>query len=279
MPVLSRFVTLGLQAAAFLATVGPGLAPLSSLATPVPSPVPLMPHIADYAARMPVKTYAGTVPVALGTNTSLGQPDANPSAVEGTPPAHPSGLRRRQDTLTTFITCVGILSTLLPSVSPSSIDYGAVDLSTSVNNTSAAPQEAVVAAAEISDTLRAFRDLLGDQQKGLANFDPNDPLEVVLKSLINATKDALEALDILVYKFPVLGPILGPSESSLSPGYRAVSFNRPGSRLRSEMYLGRNPRPHRECHGWRYQRATPRPVSQFASGHRDSRHGNVQFWL
>ena len=243
MPALSRFVFLGLQAAAFLVTLGPGLAPLFARATPVPSPVPLTPHIADYAARTPVKTYyAGAVPV-LGNGTSPSQPDADPSAVEGTPPVPSSGVRHRQDTLTTFMSYVGILSTLLPSIPPSSINRKAVDLSTSVNNTSA-PQEAVVAAAEISDTLRAFRDLLGDQQKGLANFDPNDPLEVMLENLINPTKDALEALDILVYKFPVLGPILGPSESSLLHGHRAAPFNRLDSRLRSEMHPRRNPRPH-----------------------------------
>lgn len=63
------------------------------------------------------------------------------------------------------------------------------------------------------DTLRTFQGLLGDQQKGLANFDPNNPLDVLLKNLINATKDALEAIDILVYRIPILGPLLGPSAS------------------------------------------------------------------
>ena len=63
------------------------------------------------------------------------------------------------------------------------------------------------------DTLRTFQGLLGDQQKGLANFDPNNPLDVLLKNLTNATKDALEAIDILVYRIPILGPLLGPSAS------------------------------------------------------------------
>ena len=71
----------------------------------------------------------------------------------------------------------------------------------------------MVATAALTDTLRTFQGLLGDQQKGLANFDPNDPLEVMLKNLINATKNALEAIDILVYRIPVLGPLLGPSAS------------------------------------------------------------------
>ncbi|KAI1797857.1 hypothetical protein LXA43DRAFT_969056 [Ganoderma leucocontextum] len=193
MPALSRVVFLGFQAAALLATVGPVLVPLSALATPVPLPMPLMPHIADYAARTPGKTYAGAVPVVLGNNTSLAQHDADAAVGDRTLSASSSGVRRRTDMLATVIAYVEILD----------------DLSTSGNDT-ASQQQVVAAAIEISDTLRAFKNLLGDQKKGLANFDPNDPLDVLLKNLINAIKNALEAIDILVYRFPVLGPILGP---------------------------------------------------------------------
>ena len=56
----------------------------------------------------------------------------------------------------------------------------------------------------------SFRTLLGDQQKGLANYDPNNPLEVALKGLINTTKDALSSITAIVYGITVLGPILGP---------------------------------------------------------------------
>ncbi|PIL31969.1 hypothetical protein GSI_06673 [Ganoderma sinense ZZ0214-1] len=197
MPTLSRAVFLGFQAAAFLATVGPVLVPLSTLATPVllpmPMPMPLMPDIADYVSRTPLKTSPNVVPVSLGDSTLLGQPGTDSAVVEGTPPAVSSGVRRRADPLETLAACVHIL----------------VNLSTSGNDT-ATQQQAVVAAAAIVDTLRTFQGLLGDQQKGLANFDPNNPLEVMLKTLINATKDALKAIDILVYRMPFLGPLLGP---------------------------------------------------------------------
>ena len=49
MPVLVRVAFLGFQAAALVATVGPGLGPLTALATPIPTP--LMPHLANYTAR------------------------------------------------------------------------------------------------------------------------------------------------------------------------------------------------------------------------------------
>ncbi len=104
-------------------------------------------------------------------------------------------------------------------------------------NDTTTQQQTVVVAGEITDTLRAFKNILGDQQKGLANFDPNDPLEVILKNLINATKDALEAVDILVYRIPILGPILGPSKSSFDLISRQNnSVNRLASCVRGEMH-------------------------------------------
>ncbi|KAM5536181.1 hypothetical protein V8D89_010080 [Ganoderma adspersum] len=193
MSSLSRIIALGFQAVSLLVAAGPILAPLSALATPVPLPMPLMPHIADYAARTPVDAYAAALPVALGNSASLSQPGIDSAIVEGTPPGALSVVRRQGDLLATFVTYVGVL----------------IDLSASGNDTTT-QQQAVLAAGGIVDTLRTFQGFLNDQQKGLANFDPNDPLDVLLKNLINATKDALEAIDILVYRIPILGPLLGP---------------------------------------------------------------------
>ena len=110
------------------------------------------------------------------------------------------------------MTYVGVLSTFLPFTLQFTLNHRTVDLSASGNDTTT-QQQAVLAAGGIVDTLRTFQGFLNDQQKGLANFDPNDPLDVLLKNLINATKDALEAIDILVYRIPILGPLLGPSAS------------------------------------------------------------------
>ena len=64
MPALSRAVLLGLKAAALVSLVGPPLAPSPALASPIPFPAPLMPHIADYAAQPPARTNATAVPQA-----------------------------------------------------------------------------------------------------------------------------------------------------------------------------------------------------------------------
>ena len=47
--------------------------------------------------------------------------------------------------------------------------------------------------------------------KGLANYDKNDQLETILKDLVNANKDALSAVYVMINNDPNLGPILGPS--------------------------------------------------------------------
>ncbi|KAJ6610898.1 hypothetical protein B0H10DRAFT_2224603 [Mycena sp. CBHHK59/15] len=46
--------------------------------------------------------------------------------------------------------------------------------------------------------------------KGLANFDRTDDIEVYLKAIVNVNKDILSCVSILVDNLPVLGPILGP---------------------------------------------------------------------
>ena len=49
--------------------------------------------------------------------------------------------------------------------------------------------------------------------KGLANYDDTNDLETLLKNTVDLNKNVLDAVDVAVYKFPVLGPILGPSAS------------------------------------------------------------------
>ncbi|ETW87217.1 hypothetical protein HETIRDRAFT_166754 [Heterobasidion irregulare TC 32-1] len=52
--------------------------------------------------------------------------------------------------------------------------------------------------------------VLGNSQKGLANYDRSDELETLLKNLVNLNKEVLKDIDILVYSLPILGPVLGP---------------------------------------------------------------------
>lgn len=46
--------------------------------------------------------------------------------------------------------------------------------------------------------------------KGLKNYDRTNDLETLLKNLINFHKQTFNAVDVLVYNIPGLGPLLGP---------------------------------------------------------------------
>lgn len=63
-------------------------------------------------------------------------------------------------------------------------------------------------------------DLLGFQtilaqigsDDGLANYDKNNDLEIVLKDMVNSVKYLLSDIDEMVYNLPAVGPTLGPSK-------------------------------------------------------------------
>ena len=70
-------------------------------------------------------------------------------------------------------------------------------------------------AAESSNfysSAQSFNSLLGElaADKGLAFYDPSDLLEVILKDFIDANKDFLTSVDVIVANMPVIGPLLGP---------------------------------------------------------------------
>lgn len=51
-------------------------------------------------------------------------------------------------------------------------------------------------------------------EKGLANYDKSNKYETLLKDIVNASKYTLSDVDDIIDADPLLGPILGPSESS-----------------------------------------------------------------
>ncbi|KLO14442.1 hypothetical protein SCHPADRAFT_903258 [Schizopora paradoxa] len=51
---------------------------------------------------------------------------------------------------------------------------------------------------------------MGGNDNGLANYDNNSKLETLIKDLINANKNALTSLNLMIYNIPTLGPVLGP---------------------------------------------------------------------
>lgn len=48
--------------------------------------------------------------------------------------------------------------------------------------------------------------------KGLANYDRNNDVQVILKRTVNLNKDTLSALAAIIDNIPGLGPLLGPSK-------------------------------------------------------------------
>jgi hypothetical protein len=54
-------------------------------------------------------------------------------------------------------------------------------------------------------------------EKGLASYDQHNHLETLVKEILNFHKDIIKAIAELLRCFPLLGPILGPSASSLLP--------------------------------------------------------------
>lgn len=51
--------------------------------------------------------------------------------------------------------------------------------------------------------------------RGLANYDPNNSVETMVKDTANMAKSVMEYTADLVDEIPVLGPMLAPSESAL----------------------------------------------------------------
>jgi hypothetical protein len=79
-------------------------------------------------------------------------------------------------------------------------------------------QECAQALGEYQETYSGLKGLLAQlgSDKGLKNYDGEDPVQVLLKDVVNAHKDILHSVSVIVNNLPILGPILGPSESSSS---------------------------------------------------------------
>ena len=82
-----------------------------------------------------------------------------------------------------------------------------------LNDSDVLQQNAASQLALFHDTIQAIRSLFTQlaADKGLQNYDRTNELETMLKNVINANKNALTAVDNMIYNIPTLGPILGPS--------------------------------------------------------------------
>ena len=111
MPAFSRVVFLGFQAAFLVSTGGIVSAPLSALATPLPLPMPLMPHVADYASRIPVEDYTTVVDDSSKNRTLVARRDVSSAVVDHPPSLLSSHMRRQGDSLTALASDAADLGT------------------------------------------------------------------------------------------------------------------------------------------------------------------------
>ncbi|OAX42978.1 hypothetical protein K503DRAFT_682199 [Rhizopogon vinicolor AM-OR11-026] len=86
-----------------------------------------------------------------------------------------------------------------------------ISYATSMSATNPAfQQQALTELSEFSTNFKGFTTVLGElgADKGTANLDPTNDLEILLKNIVNANKDILAVTYDLVDSFPIVGPIL-----------------------------------------------------------------------
>ena len=85
-------------------------------------------------------------------------------------------------------------------------------MASSNNDNTTYQQDSTNYLSGISTKLTGYTSLLRQlgADKGLEFYSRQDSLETTVKNVINAVKDALSAVTVLVYRLPILGSILGP---------------------------------------------------------------------
>lgn len=205
MPAFSRAVFLGLQAAALVSLVGQPFAPSVALAAPLP--MPLMPHLADYAAQPPARTNATMVH--HSENSALAGREDVAVVPHTTSPVVP----RENDVNTNILNNVNILNNWFDTMQGHSANLQRLASQASTHRDDADFRtETVSEVTSYQDGLLGFQNVLAQlgADKGLENYDRSNELETLLKDLVNLSKDTLSYIDELVYQIPVLGPLLGP---------------------------------------------------------------------
>ncbi|KAI0825139.1 hypothetical protein BC628DRAFT_1419498 [Trametes gibbosa] len=211
MPAFTRAVFLGLQAAALVSLVGRpfSLAPSSALAAPVPLPMPLMPHLADYAAQPPARSSA----VSDSASTARPQDVAVVSHTTSTSPPTAAHHARADDVDTSILNNINILGNMYSQMSDHSTAMNDLaNRAPTEGNSEDFRQDSVSRVTAYKDTVANFQSILLQlgADKGLANYDRSDQLETLLKEILNVNKNTLSTISALVYNVPTLGPILGP---------------------------------------------------------------------
>ncbi|KAJ7181672.1 hypothetical protein C8R43DRAFT_1101443 [Mycena crocata] len=191
MPSIARAILLAVHASSFLALTGLAPATLNALASPLPGSSPATSPSSLFAAR--VLSKHGDAELAPAVSPAVSSP-----------------LQPRR-------------STSEPIQSLRQYSSGAQADAAKMRKLRARALAGEPADAafqqQCADVLRSYQTnfvgcqrnmvLLG-QDKGLACYDKADDIETLIKNLINAHKDILESVSVLVDNLPILGPILGP---------------------------------------------------------------------
>jgi hypothetical protein len=91
---------------------------------------------------------------------------------------------------------------------------------------------------------QSLLDQLGSD-KGLANYDKTNDIEILLKKIVDLNKCFLKVVYEMINDIPVLGPILAPSKSSY--GQHGNYSDLTVSRLRHQVHPGRHSQLLRKC--------------------------------
>ncbi|KAI9063059.1 hypothetical protein FKP32DRAFT_1572740 [Trametes sanguinea] len=165
-----------------------------------------MPHLADYAAQPPARTNLTAAPQNVALPRGLDE-----EVVHHTP-SQSSALRARQGD-TFILNNINILSTVYNDMNGHSAAIS--DLASRASAGGADDTFSDLAVSHFTAYkagLLQFNTILVQlaQDKGLANFDNTDGLEVLLKNMVNMTKYTLADVTTLVDNLPAVGPLLGP---------------------------------------------------------------------
>jgi len=205
MPSITRSIFLALHAAAFIAFTG-----LSGSTSTVASPIPFPLIVADHAPRL---LFASRIPRRDGGGESSRiQPTREAPSSEPLTPFTSNASLHPRDLVSDLLNSLGTYTNQMISQSAQLKSY--------------ASQSAFVkdgdydfqhnCASQLSlfqGSLSSTQDILSQlgADKGLEYYDRTNDIETLLKDGINANKDALNSVAVLIENDPTLGPILGPT--------------------------------------------------------------------
>ncbi|KAI0655075.1 hypothetical protein C8Q70DRAFT_924100 [Cubamyces menziesii] len=168
-----------------------------------------MPHIADYAAQPPARTNATAVPQA--ENIMLAK-RTNVVVVSHSTPERSPLASRDGDIDTSILNNINVLGNMYTAMSDHSSNLNQLATNPPTGGDADFNQRVLTEFTGFQDGLSSVQSILVElgADRGLANYDPNDELETLLKNIVNLVKDTLKTVDNLVYQVPLLGPLLGP---------------------------------------------------------------------